>query len=153
MIITFFGHANYSEKDEHRQLILDYLETVSCNSNVEFYLGGYGKFDSFALSCAKEFQTVHTEAKIYFITPYISPSYEKTHLKNNAAIYDGIIYPPIESTHPKYAISHRNKWMIEQADVVIAFVKRQNGGAFSAFRRAKGLKKNYFNVATGETNY
>ena len=152
MIITFFGHSNYVTHLVHEQKALEYIEKVAGEAKVEFFLGGYGNFDSFALSCAKKYKTAHPDAKIFFITPYVTPSYEKTHLKYCAAEYDGIIFPPLESTHPKYAISHRNKWMIEQADALIAFVNRQNGGAFTAFRRARRLGKRYFNLATGEIN-
>ena len=147
MIITFFGHSNYAEKSGHRQKILDYIESVANDEPIEFYLGGYGNFDGFALSCAKEYQKTHPNTKTCFVTPYLDPTYEKTHLKYNAKIYDEIIYPPIEKAHPKYAISYRNKWMAERADIVIAYVARQSGGAFSSLQHSKKLGKTYFNAA------
>ena len=35
----------------------------------------------------------------------------------------------IENVHPRYAISWRNKWMVNEADVVIAYVTHTWGGA------------------------
>ena len=147
MIITFFGHSNYVQQPDHESRVLEYIEKVAGDSPVDFYLGGYGKFDSFALSCAKKYQKDHPNCKICFITPYVSPSYEKTHLKYYANIYDEIIYPPLESVHGKYAISHRNKWMAEHADVVIAFVKNSYGGAFRAYSHAIAKEKPHLNLA------
>lgn len=147
MIITFFGHSNYREMPGHRQRILEYIESISKDSQIDFYLGGYGNFDSFALSCAKSFQQSHPNTKIYFVTPYITESYEKSRLKNCSLLYDGIIYPPLEDAPLKYAISHRNKWMAERADVIIAFVKRNYGGAFTSLRHTKMLGKVYLNIA------
>ena len=52
MIITFFGHSNYVTHLVHEQKALEYIEKVAGEAKVEFFLGGYGNFDSFAISCA-----------------------------------------------------------------------------------------------------
>ena len=147
MIITFFGHSNYVKNPKHEEIILDHLESVVGDRAVDFYLGGYGNFDSFALSCAKKFQQSHPNAKIYFVTPYITESYEKNRLKNCSLLYDGIIYPPLENAPPKYAISHRNKWMVDKADLVIFFVTRSYGGAYRAIAHARATAKNLLELS------
>lgn len=43
--------------------------------------------------------------------------------------YDDVVFPPIESVLFKFAISRRNEWMIDKADVVIAYVTHSFGGA------------------------
>lgn len=35
----------------------------------------------------------------------------------------------IEAIHPKYAITWRNRWMLEQADHVLTYVTHSWGGA------------------------
>ena len=147
MIITFFGHANYIKNPKHEQIIFDYLNSVVGEQELEFYLGGYGNFDSFALSCAKLFQKTHPNAKIYFVTPYITQSYEKNRLKDSVMLYDGIIYPPLENAPLKYAILYRNKWMAEKADLVISFVKHNYGGAYKSLTHAKNLGKKCLELA------
>ena len=36
--------------------------------------------------------------------------------------YDSTVYPPLENVPHRFAISHRNRWMVENADVVVAYV-------------------------------
>ena len=56
----------------------------------------------------------------------------------------------IERMHPKAAIVKRNQWMIEQADLVILYAERKEGGAYTAQKYAEGLEKKIINLALGE---
>jgi hypothetical protein len=60
--------------------------------------------------------------------------------------YDAIIYPEIEDKPPKFAITYRNRWMIEQSDLVVFGITHDFGGAYHAYRYAKRKKKQLFNV-------
>ena len=46
----------------------------------------------------------------------------------------------IETTPKRFAISYRNKWMIEQADIVVTYVTHTYGGAwqFKAMAERQG---------------
>ena len=146
MIITFCGHSNfmYNIKDEESLLAL--FEKIIKNNQVDFYLGGYGNFDSFALKCAQKYKDKHNNAKIFFITPYLN-----TRLNERKDIllktYDMILYPELESVPKKFAILKRNEWMIKQADYVFAYVKTHYGGAYKsllyAHKHKITLKKCY----------
>lgn len=48
----------------------------------------------------------------------------------------------IENVHPRYAISWRNKWMIRESDMVIAYITHSWGGAATYVEKAekKGLR-------------
>ena len=81
-----------------------------------------------------------------FITPYITVEYQQNHLTNLAEEYDGILYPEIEEKPLRFAISYRNKWMVEQADYVICGIEHNWGGAFKAYQHAKQKKKYVFNI-------
>ena len=61
--------------------------------------------------------------------------------------FDSIIYPEIEKTPPRFAILKRNFWMINKADLVIAYVKHSWGGAAKSFNYAKKLNKKFINLA------
>ena len=62
--------------------------------------------------------------------------------------YDSVIIPEcIAKTHPKGAITKRNRWMIEQADLFICFVEHEEGGAYTALKYAKKLGKKIINLA------
>ena len=56
-------------------------------------------------------------------------------------------YPEIEDKPKKYAITYRNRYMMEQADFVIAYVSHNFGGAYAAYRHAKRRGKTVFNLA------
>ena len=63
------------------------------------------------------------------------PYYEK--------FYDEIWYPIDSKTHPKSAITKRNQWMIDNADLLIAYVEEgRNGGAMTTLKYAekKGIE-------------
>ena len=147
MIITFCGHSNFYENEKIRGEMMSLLDELVLDDPVEFLLGGYGAFDSFAYSCCKEFKKTHSNAKLIFITPYITPSYQKNNLSYKKDLYDEIIYPEIEDKPLKFAISYRNKWMVEKADYVIAYVTEEYGGAYQTYKHAKRKKKMVFNLS------
>ena len=86
----------------------------------------------------------HPNTKLVFITPYLS---HENNLKDKEAQYDAIIYPEIENAPPRDAICHRNRWMVEKADLVIGFITHQSGGAYQTYRHAVSKNKKIFNIA------
>ena len=150
MIVAFCGHSSYTESEEDEQKILSILTRIIGDRNAEVYLGGYGFFDAFARRCARKYQENHPNIKLVLITPYITPDYSKNHLKQAFALYDEILYPSIEDKPLKFAISYRNKWMVESADYVIAYVTHAWGGAYQTYKHAKRKKKIVFNISGKE---
>ena len=56
--------------------------------------------------------------------------------------YDSIIIPEcLHGSHPKSAITLKNRWMIEQSNLVIVYVERNIGGAYNAMKYAEKLNK------------
>ena len=147
MIVTFCGHSSFQACQVDENKVLDILEeNVGC-APVEFYLGGYGNFDSFAYSCCKKFKEAHPQATLVFVTPYITEEYQKNHLSYLKMDYDCIIYPAIEDKPLRFAIAYRNKHMAESADLVIAYVKHSSGGAYKMLKHAQRLKRKIINLA------
>ncbi len=139
MLVTFCGHSHVSNREEVdvrlRKCINDLIEEGA----TEFYCGGYGDFDSMAARAVRDAKVVHPEIKSYLIIPYLNRDY-------NTELYDGSIYPPIEEALPRFAISKRNQWMVEQADVVISGVDHDWGGAATTLKYAKRKKKRIISV-------
>ena len=73
--------------------------------------------------------------------------YQKNHLDDQKRRYDYIIYPEIEDKPKRYAISYRNKYMVEKSDCVIAYVLHKWGGAYSTYTYAKRKGKTVLNIA------
>ena len=58
------------------------------------------------------------------------------------------IYPDgLENTPRKFAIDRRNRWMVEQSEVVICFVKHPYSGAFKFVEMARRKGKKIINLA------
>lgn len=146
MIVTFCGHADYNPSAHHEKTILDLLEEKIGDRHAELYLGGYGSFDRFALLCGKRFQASHPNVKLIFISPYMPNDLEKNHLKQIVAAYDEIVYPPLERVPRRVAILRRNLWMVEHADLVVAYVIRSFGGAYQTLQHAQKCNKEIFEL-------
>ena len=142
MIITFCGHSDFYETGDIKERVLSIINELAKGEGVEFFLGGYGRFDSFAYEVAKEYQKEHTDSKLIFVSPYQTESY----LKKRVEIYDESIYPLDGKVPLKFAISYRNKWMVENADAVIAYVKRSIGGAYQTLKHALKHNKTVINI-------
>ena len=146
MIITFCGHADFSEGKAFMAQTLDYLEHRIGDEPTLFYLGGYGGFDRFALSCCKALKITHPNIRLIYISPYLSESFQRNHIDATTDQYDEIVYPNIEHVPPKYAIAHRNRWMIEHADAVVAYIARTYGGAYQTYLHARRKHVEIFNL-------
>ena len=77
MIITFCGHATFVGTKETESRLLDFFDQAIGQETVEFYLGGYGAFDEFAYASCKKYKETHRDARLVFITPYITEQYQK----------------------------------------------------------------------------
>lgn len=75
-----------------------------------------------------------------FVTPYILPSYKERNdfMRRH---YDEILYPPLETVPYRLAIIRRNEWMVNQAEIVIAYVRHSWGGAAQTLEYAEKRKK------------
>ena len=152
MIITLCGHSNDLSSLEDEEQLLNLLETVACGNQVDFYIGGYGSFDSFALKCARRYKEYHEKAKLVFITPYLGKWLnERSDIFQK--YYDEIVYPEIEHVPPKFAIIKRNEWMVDQADYIIGYVRTHCGGAYRMLLYAHKHKKPYINLYQGDYEF
>ena len=146
MIITFCGHSNCLFSDEEKEKLKQLLiKEIRKNPTCKFYLGGYGDFDSLCLRTLRELKKEFQDIELIFITPYLDKNYSK--LEHAKYHYDDIIFPPLESVPRKFAILKRNEWMVEEADLVIAYVKYSWGGAAKTLEYAKRKKVPLVNIA------
>ena len=148
MRICFFGHAECNISTELNQrlnlLLQEYVKTEAC----EFLFGSYGRFDDAAFICVKNLTSAYNIVKS-FVTPYITESYQ-VRLEYARHIYDQIIYPEIEKVPYKFAITARNKWMVEQCDLIICYINHSFGGAYNAVSYAKGRGKRIINLGSAQ---
>ena len=144
LIITFFGHRDFIGTEEYENKLFAILENLIGRNAVEFYLGGYGNGDAFFYQCCKKYQLLHQNAKLIFITPYLLSN----DLQDKTKKYDLVIYPELEKVPPKFAILHRNRYMIDKADIVITCIQYTKGGAYQAYLYAKKQGKTIIELQT-----
>ena len=147
MIITFCGHSEFKYSKELEQQMLDILEKEVGDDPAEMYLGGYGDFDAFAYQCCKKYKELHPNIKLIFVTPYLTPEYQRNHLSELSKSYDLILYPELEDKIPRFAIVYRNRYMVDAADLVIALVAHSFGGAYKTLKYAQKKGKRILNIA------
>ena len=146
MIITFCGHSKAIFSGEEKLLLKQLLiKEIRKNPTCKFYLGGYGCFDSLCLRTLRELKMDFPDIELLFITPYLDKNYSKLELAKY--YYDDAIFPPIENVPHKFAILKRNEWMVDEADLVIAYVMYSWGGAAKTLEYAKRKKVFIINIA------
>lgn len=150
MIISFFGHADFFESDGNENIFLNILNDLDIDDNSQFWFGGYGNYDRFAFNCCKKFLAAKKQCKTVYITPYIDGLFLNNG-KNITLLYDEIVYPPLENVPKRFAIVKRNEWIIDNSDIIIFFVNRTFGGAYTCLKYASRKKKKYYNLANLQT--
>ena len=139
MVCTFFGHKDTPKEIEPtlRSTLIELIE----NKNVSvFYVGNNGNFDTLVRRQLEDL------SQTYPITYSVVLAYLPTE-KNKYDNLTNTIYPEGLETVPKrFAIPWRNKWMIQQSDVVVTYVTRNFGGAAQFKALAERLNKHIINL-------
>lgn len=144
MTVTFCGHRRVHDPDGVREWLMKCVEMLAAEGADSFYLGGYGDFDRLAASVVWGLKE-----KYPFLTSTLVLAYLGREV--NADIYDGTVYPPIESAPLRYAITARNRWMVEHSDVLVAYILLDSGGAADTRRYARRRKKRVIDYTGGKT--
>ena len=146
MIVTFCGHRDFVETAEAENQLTIFLEKYAReNVRLVCYNGGYGNFDYFAAKCVQRMQEQYSNIRNCLVLPYIDqPFLERIEIFKNH--FDETIYPLLESVPRKYAIIRRNEWMVDSADIVIAYVTYSWGGAARTLEYARRKKKNIIKI-------
>ena len=148
MKIAFVGHSFISSKNKIKETVKEQIRTNLIDAGfLTCYLGGCGDFDEICGHACRELKQEYADIEVVYVAPYISLSEQaKIEAMQRCGLCDTSIYPPIENTPPKFAISKRNEWMITNADLIIAYVNRSYGGAYKSLQAAKRRKKKIINT-------
>lgn len=140
--VTFCGHRDISSETLQKlgPLLYDEIEKLILDGADTFLLGGYGKFDRLCAETVRKLKEKHPHITSTLVIPYIDRDYDRD-------LYDSSEYPPIEKTPKRFAISARNKYMVEKSDVVISYVVFPWGGAYETLLHAKRKKKTIIKIS------
>ena len=137
-IVTFCGHGDFHGENAVMDWLRETVEALILRGADDFLLGGYGGFDTCAATMVWDLKKKYPTIRSTLVLPYLDHSVD-------AAKYDGTLYPPLEKVPKRYAISKRNEYMINEADVVVAYVTHDWGGAAKTLAYAKRKKKEIIN--------
>ena len=139
--ITFCGHSRLTESEKQcieNELYIQ-IEKLIQQGAEEFLLGGYGDFDLLCARVVRELKENHSHINSVLVIPYINREYDEN-------LYDTSEYPHLETVPKRFAISKRNEYMVQNADVVIAYITHNWGGAARTFEFAKRKKKKIIKI-------
>lgn len=145
MTCALFGHHNASDSiTAPLNAMLEYL--IETEHIEKFLVGNQGNFDRIAFR-------VLTQAVIpkYFWVEYRVILAYMPSVRPPDPIYhpEETLYPEgLESVPPRFAISHRNRWMVDQSDIVLAYCRYSTGGTSSIvdYAKKKGKQVMYLNA-------
>ncbi len=147
MTISFIGHSFVYSKGLVKNAVKDKIREIFNGEKLICYIGGYGDFDEICANACHELRMDGVELEIVLVIPYNDISARsKTNDALKSGLYDSSLYPPIEKVPLKYAILQRNKWMLSNADVIIAYIKHNFGGAYQSLQAAGCGRDKVINV-------
>ena len=148
--VAFFGHRQIDNimtvEDKLYSIIVDLMKK---HEYVEFLVGRDGAFDilvaSVILRAKREYR--NDNSSLIWVMPYPKSDYYK-----NAEEYEGYydeieIYSQQNKCHYKSAFQKRNRSMVDRSDLVVFYVRREEGGAYQTLKYAEKSRKEILNLA------
>lgn len=147
--VTFAGHREVYQSEVRTRLAEELEKVAAEHDSVLFYVGGMGDFDGMCAAEVRALKHRHPkqDIKLVLVEPYMKQSIneegEYLHM-----MYDEILIPmELAGIHYKKAITERNRWMVREANLLIAYVYRDFGGAVNTVRYAQKMNKEVLNLA------
>ena len=122
MVVCFFGHRDAPESVKpilEREIDEMIKRGADC-----FLVGNQGRFDTLVLGCLRKFAEKYPQISYRVVLAYMPESGDDEYRYGETMLPEGM-----ESVHPKYAITHRNRWMTEESDAAVVYVAHGWGGA------------------------
>ncbi|MDE7395391.1 MAG: hypothetical protein K2M95_04665 [Clostridiales bacterium] len=133
--VSFIGHREVDDSFfVEDQLYSVVKELILTKEYVEFYVGRNGEFDILVASVIRRVRRRMGEenSSLILVIPYAMADIEYYE-----DYYDEVRYPrELYSVHYKSAITKRNEWLVENSDMLVAYVVRNYGGAAHCLHKA-----------------
>ena len=144
--VSLFGHREIDDLMQLEYKLAPIIrELIETKPYISFLIGRNGEFDEYVASIIKRVQKEYRNdnSEINLILPY-----RVANIEYYEKYYDSVMIPEsMHGVHPKFAITLKNRWMIENSDMLIVYVERKKGGAYTALKYAKKLNKKYVNIS------
>lgn len=135
-ICTFFGHRDcpVSIRSSLRAVLISLIETEGVTS---FFVGNQGNFDAAVQSVLRDLQSQYPDITCTVVFAYMPRQPEPYGLAT-------LLPEGIEKVPKRFAISWRNRWMLDHADCVVTYVTHAWGGAAQFATRARKQGKRVY---------
>ena len=132
---TFFGHRDCPEsvRPKIKTTLVNIIEEYGVDM---FYVGNQGRFDALVRAELRKLKEEYPHIQYAVVLAYLPGKPSEYEDYSDTLLPEGI-----ESVHPRYAISWRNNWMLQQADYVVAYVTHSWGGAAQYVQKAQKSNK------------
>ena len=140
-VCTFFGHSACYNLD--MAVLRGAVEELIGQGVTEFLVGNQGQFDGMVRSCLKSLKAQYPEIAYCVVLAYLPG-------ENGAGedLSDTMFPEGLESVHPKFAISRRNRYLIDHADVCLCYINHTWGGAYKFVRMAQSRGLRIVNIGS-----
>ena len=147
--VSFFGHRELLNMFALEDKLMSILrEIINTHEYVEFLVGRDGDFDQLCSSTIKKAIENYSygNASHILVLPYERADY-RDNRESFEDYYDEIqISSNAQNAYPKAAIGLRNREMADRADMIICYIERKSGGAYSAVKYAMDSGKKIINL-------
>jgi len=134
---TFFGHSYCPEtvKPRLRETLVHLIETQGVDV---FYVGNHGDFDRMTRSLLRELSDQYPHIRYAVVLAYVPQKRDEFDQRDWS---DTMLPEGIERVPPRFAISWRNRWMLDHADIVVTYITHSWGGAAQFAELAEKMGK------------
>lgn len=141
MICSFFGHRSIPKDigELIKKSIADLIEAEP--SDITFYVGNKGGFDRVVQYSLAQLREKYPEIKVFVVLDYLPVE------KDNYFNLPTIMPDGFERVPKRFAMSHRNKWMIEQCDLAIVYCENIPSNTRKYIEMLKRKEKAVINIA------
>lgn len=135
---TFFGHKDCPDTVRYnlRKVIIELITNYGVDM---FYAGNQGWFDAIVRGVLRELKEEYPQIDYAVVLAYMP-------CRRDEDASDTMLPEGIEYVHPRYAISWRNNWMLQQSDYVVTYITHSWGGAAKFADKARKQGKRVFNI-------
>lgn len=154
--VGFFGHReieNLAELENQLDKLL--YELIVQKDFVEFLIGREGEFDIYASSIIKKAirNYGNGNASLVLVLPYMKAEY-RNNMQNYHDYYDEVrICNESARTHYKSAIQIRNKYIIDNSDLAVCYIRHKYGGAYNTIKYAVRQGKEIKNLSREDIRF
>ena len=141
MIVTFIGHRQIpiDLQPLAYSVLCDLIESKGAD---EFYVGHNGEYDIMIKNTLLQIKEKYPDIRVTVVLSYL-PVNNVERVKSEDTLYSEIL----AKVPRKFAITQRNKWIIEKSQVVVFYVRHSVSNSSKFLDIAKKKGKEIINLA------